>query len=482
MRRIGMVVALVALLAGISYASGTMNPTNGLDVYREQMVYDSNPNHFVAIQILAAHVGAGWTLDSTNVLVDNQTTDQVTWPNWWPPQAPYGHRTPSMLDPRADRYTGAPTGGTGRVMYNSIDPLRNDPTHGTWSTSSALPNAGDPNNAGNFGLLSYGQPGYYVGGTFDGWASGSGSIGAVWAPNNLGGKNSHGLAYLQTDWDYGTRYLFDADGNGRIDNDSTASAGPEAIYMSGGDFGGKPSWGPDNALYRTGGVPSGVGLNRQYIDPTTGTASAVKSYANLTSLQAAYPWIRDDQELGGAVYPYILGMTLGPSHTEGVAAPIVYLGTMTTTLDEANPEISSTKISILAVQDMDGDNEILAGGPDVVSLVWRSSQWGVSMSWDYYHNEDASMNDIRYDPVSQSIVMTNAWGEFAVISLDNTTGLNAIGGIQFGGIQSGYLGGGHTLALDPTPFVSEIPEPATLLLVGTGALGVFGYIRRRRMV
>jgi len=40
--------------------------------------------------------------------------------------------------------------------------------------------------------------------------------------------------------------------------------------------------------------------------------------------------------------------------------------------------------------------------------------------------------------------------------------------------EDGYIG-----ALAPT--TTEIPEPGTLLLVGTGVLGVIGYVRRRRM-
>ena len=38
-----------------------------------------------------------------------------------------------------------------------------------------------------------------------------------------------------------------------------------------------------------------------------------------------------------------------------------------------------------------------------------------------------------------------------------------------------------TTDLTLTPLQGEIPEPATLLLVSTGAIGAFGYLRRRRI-
>jgi len=39
----------------------------------------------------------------------------------------------------------------------------------------------------------------------------------------------------------------------------------------------------------------------------------------------------------------------------------------------------------------------------------------------------------------------------------------------------------HGVSGVETPAAPPIPEPETLLLVGTGILGVLGYIRRRRI-
>ncbi len=49
---------------------------------------------------------------------------------------------------------------------------------------------------------------------------------------------------------------------------------------------------------------------------------------------------------------------------------------------------------------------------------------------------------------------------------------------QTTGTNNNYVINGFRIAEPAGPV---IPEPATILLVGTGALGVFGYIRRRRM-
>jgi hypothetical protein len=107
------------------------------------------------------------------------------------------------------------------------------------------------------------------------------------------------------------------------------------------------------------------------------------------------------------------------------------------------------------------------------------------------------INDSAYAPIQQ------AGDKFWIMDSDNASvGAAVSNRLSFGGanldngavfsspfgvyyeirynVAGDPLGTGHDVLLTTTS-TAPIPEPATLLLVGTAALGFFGYLRRRRM-
>ncbi len=468
------VVALVLLISGVSYGTGTLNPTNGLDVYYLQTTADVS-NNFANFYVYRAHVDPGWTLASANVLVDNIAA-APGYPNngWGMTEIYFNQESPTMFTPKANPFTGLGTGGAGTLAFLAHVPGQvasggggQDP----WAIVNVTPNAGDPGNVANYSMLFKGSIGA---GINQNWNTNHFLV----APQNLAGKTSNGVSLWMATSDYGASYLYDADNDGEIDNDTTAGAGAE--HLGAGGYSSTGSWGPDPALYGNGGISTGKpGVLRTYLK-TDGSGGVSADYVDLFSLSSTYTFLNAQSNYMPT--PGVWGAThlaVGQGHG---GAPVVYVSTITKMQDEDNALDISDRWSVLAMQDTNGDNVIDAVN-DTFKVLWRTGRFGVDIySGRNYGNGDAALSDLRYDSVSQSLVLSNAWGAFVVLALDNTTGLDVTGAIKFGGDYSGYLGGGNRIALDPTAFVMEgIPEPATLLLVGTGALGVFGYIRRRRM-
>ena len=81
-------------------------------------------------------------------------------------------------------------------------------------------------------------------------------------------------------------------------------------------------------------------------------------------------------------------------------------------------------------------------------------------------------NMVLWDANYTNVTLT---GDYAtgggVINYNNAAGWTGLSVVE----------SGKQILFSGTYTVAAIPEPATLLLVGTGVLGVFGYIRRRRM-
>ncbi len=73
-------------------------------------------------------------------------------------------------------------------------------------------------------------------------------------------------------------------------------------------------------------------------------------------------------------------------------------------------------------------------------------------------------------------------GQFNIFAADNTAVIARYVDVHgYANPGGGRTGGYYDIKIFGSVPEAEIPEPATMLLVGTGALGLFGYARRRMM-
>jgi hypothetical protein len=282
------------------------------------------------------------------------------------------------------------------------------------------------------------------------WAGGSGTTEvattALRTSANWGGKTTNGIGIALNGGSLSYRY--DANGNGWCDNNVTA---PLEYVMTTTAYGSYPSdqeFGIDGAVY--------VGYSS-----SSGGTGGIQRYTNTGSAFTATTFAT----VGGAGNP--MGTTTDASSNLGVAVG----GTSNRAIVYAAANDDCGAMSIFALVDGNGDGQALwSDSNDKVIRLWKSGQLGVSQGtvWDLEYLKDG--NNQQWLLFSGGSALNGLYSLYAMQLGDN--GLVAVNGMK---IADGAAGRFFEVDADP------VPEPATLLLVGTGAISLLGAIRRKRM-
>ena len=152
-----------------------------------------------------------------------------------------------------------------------------------------------------------------------------------------------------------------------------------------------------------------------------------------------------------------------------------------------DPQLTAHNLgTIVRLADLDGDGNVDCSTTDLCQIVYDSlTLTGTENDIPNYGYSDL---ELVQDPATGQWTLlflqrgtTAATGRIVALTLSDN-GAFAGGADNFKVIADGLNAANfalYGLEFDADP--AAIPEPATLLLMGTGALGVLGYIRRRRM-
>lgn len=420
MKRLAMVFALLAL-----FATSASAISSGQGGYVYWSKYDSGAS---AYSLYRMEILADWTVSATPAIFDC-----VTHLGSGPGDFNIAKRNNlEVLDPRDQ-------GGTGSLLL--VANTNNTPADDGWGQPRDIVKEVPSTQAKS--ILCDGKV-YYPG-----WTTvDMGKV--VAAPANwMSPSNSISLAGVTT-VAYNVHVLYDTDGSGAIEAVSSEGtkldlfANPIDVEMGG-----------DGHLYVfAGNYNSDKRIERV---SSAGVSSTLFTIVK-DSGDPSNP-VKEAAEYGRA----------GACIAVGAGSdPIVYL--------MANDAAANT--AIFALRDGSGDGVVdYANVLDTVEKVWASGDFGLTVNSGYgqdvefYRNPDTGKQFLLFNSYYTS------QGMMVVELADN--GLMAVAGAMIAtgaGLPEGY-GSGFELDMNPA---AAVPEPATLLLLGTGALGALGWMRRRR--
>ena len=432
MRKFILTAGVIMLLSGGVYAL-----TDGLGGYVYWNKYNpGNSASWTDVELWRCTLDTDWTSLGTENF-DNVDIDCRGYASF---NRGFYHNC-EVLDPRED-------GGDGNLLVVSIkDHIPYDTTSydQAWDIMKVNP-------AGGQTMITTGKHMHTGSGS---WETAHLGV-AMRAPENWVGT-SNGLSIMTVDGIWGQEFtaLYDTNGNGVIDND--ASEGKEFSNVSGewrdveiADDG-VIYWSDDDLAAANKG-----GIYRTWLDSSGVSTTQVYYTPGPTRLCAL--------DTDGA------GIAVGPVASN----PIVYYGGQDNV--ETSPGTYETQAAIFALVDLNDDNDADDAGEEF--KIWRDNDFSIGVQDDTY-----GVEDIEYWENANGdafLLFTSYNGVLAVLELaDNgvaaVDGAIIASGLNIGGYQQGF-------EIDMNPGAAPpIPEPGTMLLIGTGLIGILGYVRRRRM-